>query len=127
MKKHSIVDCFIMCRNHVYKQCEHAVSSNTRRCDRFFHTLHNCVMGLFMSMLTTEWLHLRSSVTPPEYQNSRQNIIILFWKYLVNVRREARQNVQNYRTRFPFRLFVYESERELLKPVFCYIFLILRL
>jgi hypothetical protein len=84
-----------MSRNHVHQQCEHAVSSNTRRCDRFVHTLQNCVMGLFvfMSMPATEWLQLRSSVTPPEYHVSRQNIIILFWKYLVNIRSEALLNL----------------------------------
>jgi hypothetical protein len=35
-------------------------------------------------MLIAEWLHLVQDFST-EYHNSRQNIIILFWKYLVSI------------------------------------------
>jgi len=43
---------------------------------------------LFGNMLSAEWLHL-GLYFAPEFNNSRQNIIILFWKYLVDFRSEA--------------------------------------
>jgi hypothetical protein len=39
-------------------------------------------------MLTAEWLHLVLYFFP-ENHNSRQNIRILFWKYLVDISSEA--------------------------------------
>jgi hypothetical protein len=41
---------------------------------------------MFFPMLTAERLHLL-------YSNSRQNIIILFWKYLDDIRSEAWLNL----------------------------------
>jgi hypothetical protein len=46
--------------------------------------------GKMFIMLTSEWLHLVLYFST-EYHISRQNIIILFWKYLVDIRREAWQ------------------------------------
>jgi hypothetical protein len=41
-------------------------------------------------MLTAEWLHLIYSLyLSPEYHNSRPNILILFWNYLIDIRSEA--------------------------------------
>ncbi len=42
--------------------------------------------------LTAEWLHLVLYFST-EYHNSRQNIMILFWKYLVDIRSEAWLNL----------------------------------
>ncbi len=49
---------------------------------------------MMFPMLTSEWQHLHSTCTvvlhvSSEYHNSRQNIIIMFWKYLVDISREA--------------------------------------
>jgi hypothetical protein len=43
-------------------------------------------------MLTDEWLHLVLYFSTGHH-NSRQNIMILFWKYLVDIRSEARLNL----------------------------------
>jgi hypothetical protein len=45
---------------------------------------------MLLPMLTAEWLHLLHYRI---YNNSRQNIIILVWKYLVNIRCEAWLNL----------------------------------
>ncbi len=44
---------------------------------------------MFFPMLTANWLHLQVMYFSTEYHNSRQNIIILFWKYLVDIKSEA--------------------------------------
>jgi hypothetical protein len=45
-------------------------------------------------MLSAEWLHqVLYMYFSPEYHNSRQNIIILLWKYLVDIRSEAWLNL----------------------------------
>jgi hypothetical protein len=48
--------------------------------------LHNSVWkySMLFPMLTAEWLHLVLNFSP-EYINSRQTIIILYWKYLVDI------------------------------------------
>jgi hypothetical protein len=47
---------------------------------------------MLFSMLSTKWLHL-GLYFAPEFNYSRQNIIILFWKYLVDFRSEAWLNL----------------------------------
>jgi hypothetical protein len=44
-------------------------------------------------MLTAAWLHLGLYYFSTEYHNSRQNVIVLFWKYLGHIRSEAWQNI----------------------------------
>jgi hypothetical protein len=48
--------------------------------------------NMFFPTLTAEWLHLVRYFSA-EYHNSRQNVIILFWKYLVDIRSEAWLNL----------------------------------
>jgi hypothetical protein len=48
--------------------------------------------NMMFPILTADWLHL-ALLFSTEYHNSRQNIIILFWKYLVDIRNEARVNI----------------------------------
>jgi hypothetical protein len=43
-------------------------------------------------MLAAEWLHKVWQFST-EYHNVRQNISILFWKYLVDIRSEAQLNL----------------------------------
>jgi hypothetical protein len=47
---------------------------------------------MLVPMLAAEWLHLLLYFST-EYRNSRQIILILFWKYLVDIRSEARLNL----------------------------------
>jgi hypothetical protein len=47
---------------------------------------------MLFPMLTAEWLHLGQYFFT-EYNSSRQNIIILFWKYLVDIRSESWLNL----------------------------------
>jgi hypothetical protein len=47
---------------------------------------------MLFPLLTAEWLHLKRYLST-EIHNYRQNIIILFWKYLVDVRNEAWLNL----------------------------------
>jgi hypothetical protein len=47
---------------------------------------------MLFPMLTAEWQHLVPYFST-EYDNSRQNIKILRWKYLVDIRSEAWQNL----------------------------------
>ncbi len=47
---------------------------------------------MLFPMLTAEWLH-QVLCSSTEYSNSRQNIIIVFWKYLVDIRSEAWLNL----------------------------------
>jgi hypothetical protein len=47
---------------------------------------------MLFPMLTADWLHLALHFST-EYHNSRNNIIILFWKYLVDIRNEAWLNL----------------------------------
>ncbi len=47
---------------------------------------------MLFPMLTVEWLHLVMYFST-EYHNSTQNIIILFLKYLVDIRSEACLNL----------------------------------
>jgi hypothetical protein len=47
---------------------------------------------MFFPILKAEWLHL-VLYFPAEYHNSRRNITILFWKYLVDISNEAWQNL----------------------------------
>jgi hypothetical protein len=44
--------------------------------------------NMLFPMLTAEWLHLVLYFSTG-YDNSRQNIIILFWKYLIDFRSEV--------------------------------------
>ncbi len=44
--------------------------------------------NMLFPMLTAEWLRLVLYFST-EYDNSRQNIIILFWKYLIDFRSEV--------------------------------------
>jgi hypothetical protein len=45
-------------------------------------------------MLTAEWMHLVLYIPDfTEFNHSRQNIILLFWKYLVDIRSEAWLNL----------------------------------
>ncbi len=48
---------------------------------------------MLFPMLTAEWLHLLLYFSTTEYHNSRQNITILFWKYVVDIGSEARLNL----------------------------------
>jgi hypothetical protein len=58
--------------------------------------LYYCYKILFGNMLsptrTAEWLH-QVLYFSREYDDSRQNIIILFWKYLIEIRFEAWLNL----------------------------------
>ncbi len=51
---------------------------------------HNSVGSVLFPMLTAEWLHLYFST---EYHNSRQNKIVLLWKYLADIRSMAWLNL----------------------------------
>jgi hypothetical protein len=45
---------------------------------------------MLFHMRTAEWLHLAMyEYFSKEYQNSKMNIIIIVWEYLVDIRREA--------------------------------------
>ncbi len=57
---------------------------NINRISNFIISFGN----MLFSVLSTEWLHL-GLYSAPESNNSRQNIIILSWKYLVDFRSEA--------------------------------------
>ncbi len=62
--------------------------------------LHYCTVISYFSSVwnyavpysAAEWLHLVLNFSA-EYHNSRQNIIILSWKYSVDISREAWQNL----------------------------------
>ncbi len=47
---------------------------------------------MLFPLLTVEWLHQVMNFST-EYSISRQNITILFWKYLVDIRSEAWLNI----------------------------------
>ncbi len=50
--------------------------------------------NMLFPMLTAEWLHFNLVLfDSTEYHNSRQNIIIMFWKYFVDITREAWLNL----------------------------------
>jgi len=57
----------------------------------YYFNFINIFGNILFSMLKLEWL--QSPVLLWEYHNSRQNILILFWKYLVNNRSEAWLNL----------------------------------
>jgi hypothetical protein len=67
----------------------HMEVPNIKRISNFIIAFGN----MLFSMLSAEWLHLGLSSAPEsknqKKNNSRQNIIILFWKYLVDFRSEA--------------------------------------
>jgi hypothetical protein len=49
--------------------------------------------NMLFPMLTAVCLHLLLDYFSTKYHNSRQNVIILFWKYLVDIGREAWLNL----------------------------------
>jgi hypothetical protein len=62
----------------------HVEVPNINRISNFLISFGN----MLFSVLSAEWLHL-GLYFAPEFNNSRQNIIILFWKYLVDFSGEA--------------------------------------
>jgi hypothetical protein len=69
---------------------DHVCRSHLEICSSY--TTEISLFRLELCLLTAEWLHLVLYFFPG-YHNSRQNIIILFWKYLVDTSSEAWLNL----------------------------------